>query len=76
MKKYIRKTLPENVQTIMTYQSKKWSTKFNVKDKTEFCHQGLFCHQDLFILFIMENVPIKHVQRNTVEKLIPGSRKE
>ena len=36
MKKYIRKTLTENVQVIVTYQSKKLSTKFNVKDKSEF----------------------------------------
>ena len=39
MKKYIRKPLPENVQAIVTYQSKKLSTKFNVKDKTEY-HQS------------------------------------
>ena len=32
MKKYIRKTLTENVQVIVTYQSKKLSTKFNVKE--------------------------------------------
>ena len=40
MKKHIRKTLPENVQVIVTYQSKKLSTKFNIKDKTEFYHQS------------------------------------
>ena len=40
IKKYIRKTLPENVQAIVTYQSKRLSTKFNVKDKTEFYHQS------------------------------------
>ena len=40
MKKHIRKTLPENVQTIVTYQNKKLSTKLNVKDKTEFYHQS------------------------------------
>ena len=40
MKKYIRKTLTENVQVIVTYQSKKLSTKFNVKDKTEFYRQS------------------------------------
>ena len=33
MKKHIRITLPENIQTIVIYQSKKLSTKFNVKDK-------------------------------------------
>ena len=38
MKKHIRKTLPDNVQAIVTYQSKKLSTKFKVKNKTEFYH--------------------------------------
>ena len=40
MKKYIRETLPENVQPIVTCQNKKLSTKFNVKDKTQFYHQS------------------------------------
>ena len=40
MKKHIKKTLPENVQATVTYQTKKLSTKFNVKDKTEFYHQS------------------------------------
>ena len=39
MKKHIRKTLPENVQAIVTYQSTKLSIKFKVKDKIEFYHQ-------------------------------------
>ena len=65
MKKHIRKTLPENVQAIVTYQSKKLSKKFKVKDKAEFYHQSN-----------LENVPIKHVQRTILEKLIVGSRKE
>ena len=40
MKTHIRKTLPENKQTIMTYQSTELSTKFNVKVKAEFCYQN------------------------------------
>ena len=40
MKKHIRKTLPENVQVIVTYQSKKLSLKFKVEDKTEFSNQS------------------------------------
>ena len=36
IKKYITKTLPENMQAILTYQSKNLSTKSSVKDKTEF----------------------------------------
>ena len=40
MKKQIRKTLSENIQTIVTYQRKKLSTKINVKEKTEFYHQS------------------------------------
>ena len=68
MKKYIRKTLPENIQVIVTYQSKKLSAKFNFKDKTEFYHQS--------ILVYYGNVPIKHVQITITEKLIAASRKE
>ena len=44
MKKHIRKTLPENRQAIVTYESKKSSTNFNVKDKTEFYHQSNLAH--------------------------------
>ena len=40
IKKHIRKTLPEKVQAIVTYQCKKLHTKFNVKEKTEFYHQS------------------------------------
>ena len=40
MKEHIRKNLPENIQTIVLYQRKKLYTKFHVKDKTEFFHQG------------------------------------
>ena len=68
MKKYIRKTLPENIQAIVTYQSQKLSAKFNFKDKTEFYHQS--------ILVYYGNVPIKHVQITITEKLIAVSRKE
>ena len=64
MKKHIRKALPENVQAIVTYQSKKLSAKFNGKDKT--IKQNLIFK---VILLTMENVPIKHVQRTILEKL-------
>ena len=40
MEKHIRKTLPESVHGIVTYQSLKMSKKFNVKDKTEFYCQS------------------------------------
>ena len=40
MKKHIRKSLPENIETVVTYQSKTFSEKFHVKDKTEFFHQS------------------------------------
>ena len=40
MKKRIKKTLTENVLAIVTYQRKKFSTKFNFKDGTEFYHQN------------------------------------
>ena len=36
----MKKTLPESVKTIITYQNKKLSSKFPTKDKTGFQHQN------------------------------------
>ena len=66
MEKHIRKTLPEDIQAIVTYQSNKLYTKINVKYKTKFFHQSNLVYY----------VPIKHVQRTILEKLIAGSMKE
>ena len=40
MKKQLRKVLPDNVKTMVTYQSKKLVSKFPVKDKIDFQHQN------------------------------------
>ena len=40
MKKQLKKTLPEDVNTIISYKSTKLSTKFPVKDKTDFQHKN------------------------------------
>ena len=39
MKKQLKRTLPDDVKTIISYKSKKLSTKFPVKDKTDFQHK-------------------------------------
>ena len=40
MKKQLKKVLPDNVKTMVTYQSKKLASKFPVKDKIDFQHQN------------------------------------
>ena len=40
MKKQLKKTLPEDVNTMISYKSTKLSTKFLVKDKSDFQHQN------------------------------------
>ena len=40
MKKHLNKSLPTEVKTTVTYQSKKLRTKFQLKDKTRFNHQN------------------------------------
>ena len=40
MKKQLRKILPDDVKTMVTYQSKKLVSKFPVKDKIDFQHQN------------------------------------
>ena len=40
VKKQLMKALPDNVKTMVTYQSKKVASKFPVKDKIDFQHQN------------------------------------
>ena len=40
MKKQLRKVLPDNLKTMVTYQSKKLVSKLPVKDKIDFQHQN------------------------------------
>ena len=40
MKKRSKKTLPEDVNTMISYKSTTLSTKFPVKDKTDFQHKN------------------------------------
>ena len=39
MKKQLKRTLPDDIKTIISYKSTKLSTKFPVKDKTDFQHK-------------------------------------
>ena len=40
MKKQLKKVLPDNVKTMVAYQSKKLAREFPVKDKIDFQHQN------------------------------------
>ena len=40
MKKQLKKALPDNVKTMVTYQSKKLASKFPARDKIDFQHQN------------------------------------
>ena len=63
----MRKALLANIQMVAACKSKKMSAKFNVKDKKIIIN---------VILFTMENVPVKYVQRSILKKLIAGSIKK
>ena len=67
MNKYLNKSLPTEVKTAVTYQSKKLGTKFELKDKTTF-------HQQNNLAYYIR-VPIKHVMI-TLAKQIKELRKE
>ena len=45
MNKYLNKSLPTEVKTTVTYQSKKLETKFELKDKTTFHQQNNFAYK-------------------------------
>ena len=60
-KQELKKVLPDNVKTMVTYQSKKLPSKFPVKDKIDFQHQN----ND----YIMGNVQTPAVKMITKMKL-------
>ena len=48
MKKQLKKTIPEDVNTMISYKSTKLSTKFPVKDKSDFHHQNSVVYRNKF----------------------------
>ena len=40
MKRQLKKSIPSNVKTCITYEGKKLSTQFPVKDRTKFKHRN------------------------------------
>ena len=75
----IRKTLSENIQVIVTYQSKKLSAKFIVKGKPEFYHQSNLvyfgkCPNQTFLEdYIGETDPIINHKRDKNSHIIKRS---
>ena len=63
MKKQLKKTLPKDVNTMISHKRTKLLTKFPVKDKTNFQHQNN--------VFITANAQVKDVV-----KIILGKRIE
>ena len=55
MKKQLKKTLPDDVNTMISYKNTKLSTKFPVKDKTDFQHKNN--------IFITANAQFKDVMK-------------
>ena len=47
MQKQLEKVLPDNVKKMVTYQSKKLTSKFPVKDKIDFQHQNNVVYSQL-----------------------------
>ena len=41
LKKQLKKSLQNNIKMIVTYQSEKLSTTFQVKGKSNFCHKNI-----------------------------------
>ena len=76
MKKHVRKTLPENVLVIVTYQSKKLSTKFNVKDKTEFYHQSNLVFYGKCLIQTCAEGYIGEIDRRIKERIIDNNKRD
>ena len=69
MKKQLKKTLPEDVNTMISYKSTKLLTKFPVKNKTNFQHKNnIVYHSKCPSEGCHENY-IGETNRRTVEKI-------
>ena len=69
MKKQLKKTLPDDVNTMISYKNTKLSTKFPVKDKTDFQHKNnIVYHSKCPIQGCHENY-IGEMNRHIVERV-------
>ena len=62
MKNQLKKTLPDDVNTMISYKSTKLSTKFPVKDKIGFQHKNK--------KFVAANTQVKNVMKTILGKRI------
>lgn len=76
MRKHIRETLPENIQTRVTYQTKTLSTKFHVKHEREFYHQSNWVYYGMCLNKTSEEDYIVEIDRRIIEIIIDHNKRD
>ena len=76
MKKQLKKVLPENLKTIVTYQSKKLASKFPVKDKIDFQHQNNFVYYGKCPNHNCKDDYIGETDRRVIERVIDHNKRD
>ena len=69
MKKQLKKTLPDDVNTMISYKNTKLSTKFPVKDKTDFQHKNNIVYHSKCPIQVCHENYIGEMNRHIVERV-------
>ena len=76
MKKHLNKSLPTEVKTTVTYQSKKLGTKFHIKDKTKFHQQNNFVYHSKCSDKTCNEDYVGETDRRIEERIIDHNKRE
>ena len=76
MKKQLKKVLPDNVKTMVTYQSKKLASKFPLKDKVNFQHQNNVVYYEKCPNPNCKEDCIGETDRRVIERVIDQNKRD
>ena len=76
MKKQLKKVLPDNVKTMVTYQSKKLASKFPLKDKINFQHQNNVVYYEKCPNPNCKEDCIGETDRRVIERVIDQNKRD
>ena len=76
MKKELKKHLPNNVKTLITYEGTKLSTKFQVKDKTKFEHRHNITYYSCCPNINCSDSYVGETERRIKERIIDHNKRD
>ena len=76
IKKDLSKALLSILETMVTYQRTKFSTKFNIKNQTKFQHKNNIVYYDKCLNIKCKNDYVGETNRRSIERIIDHNKRE